>query len=122
MPKEQELLEYLRKIYTEWLNKKGNAMRPETLDEQLALYLIRKEYEIERLNKENQIYKNALDLMCKRYFEDCGCEDCPCGENAEFDEIYCKECNGDEYVKNANGKCWANYYLFIAKRSSKNEN
>lgn len=78
--------------------------------------------QIERLNEENQIYKNALDLMCKRYFEDCGCEDCPCGENAEFDEIYCKECNGDEYVKNANGKCWANYYLFIAKKELKNEN
>ena len=52
MDKEQELLEYLRKIYTEWLNKKGNAMRPETLDEQLALYLINKEHEIAKLKED----------------------------------------------------------------------
>lgn len=78
-----------------------------------------------RLEQENKILRRALELACKTYYEDCGEEDCPCGESESFDNSYdgCRYCEAQDGHSeiNKNGKCWYNYFIDQAKKEMEND-
>lgn len=72
-----------------------------------------------QLKKEIETLKKALALACKTYYEECGEEDCPCGE---YDFVYklnrCDSCESQDghSQMNKDGRCWYNYYIELARR------
>lgn len=70
------------------------------------------------------VLKRALKSACKRYWDDCGMEDCPYGENASFDanNKKCQDCSDNSGMSvNKDGCCWVDFFNFQAENEIKKE-
>ena len=87
-------------------------------------YIKGQDEKIADLQHQLEVAEKALELACKRYWEDCGMEDCPCGEDEYFDENYnkCNDCsNTGDMTVNYNGTCWVDYFKEQAEKEIKGE-
>lgn len=70
------------------------------------------------------VLERALKLACKRYWDDCGMEDCPYGENESFDtnNKKCQSCSDNSgMTENKDGCCWVEFFKSQAESDIKNE-
>ena len=81
-----------------------------------------KDKRIKELEEQNKKLERALELFGEYYWNDCGYEDCPCGEGryGGFEYERCVPCC-DEYTKNKDGCCWVKYFKWLAEKESENE-
>lgn len=98
----------------------------ETINFPLALndYSVLLNQMFEEKETKIEVLERALEFACKRYWDDCGMEDCPYGENESFDanNKKCQSCSDNSgMTENKDGCCWVEFFKSQAESDIKNE-